>query len=74
VLQYRRLAWRVALLYSEFMAGEMEKFEPHALLKSGHAMTIASAFVRRRFDLPPAEERLFQVDPESRILGKCHWQ
>jgi predicted alpha/beta-fold hydrolase len=56
------------------MAEEMEKFEPHALLKSGHAMTIASAFVRRRFDLPPAEERLFQVDPESQILGRCHWQ
>jgi len=64
----------VALLYSEFMAWEMEKFEPHALLKNGHAMTIAAAFVRRRFDLPQAEERLFQVDAESRILGKCHWQ
>jgi len=37
-------------------------------------MTIAAAFVRRRFDLPPAEDRLFQVDPESRILGRCHWQ
>src|SRR5713226_6154509 len=49
-------------------------FEPHALLKSGHAMTIASALVPRRFDIPPAEERLFQVDPESRILGHCHWQ
>src|SRR5271169_4268869 len=56
------------------MAGEMEKFEPHALLKNGHAMTITSAFVRRRFDLPPAEDRLFQVDAESQILGKCHWQ
>jgi predicted alpha/beta-fold hydrolase len=64
----------VALLYSEFMAWEMEKFEPHALLRNGHAMTIAAAFVRRRFDLPQAEERLFQVDAESRILGKCHWQ
>lgn len=56
------------------MAEKMEKFVPHALLKNGHAMTIASAFVRRRFDLPPSEERLFQVDPESRILGRCHWQ
>jgi predicted alpha/beta-fold hydrolase len=64
----------MALLYSEFMAWEMEKFEPHALLRSGHAMTIAAAFVRRRFDLPQAEERLFQVDAKSRILGKCHWQ
>jgi uncharacterized protein len=56
------------------MAGEMERFEPHALLKNGHAMTIAAAFVRRHFDLPPAEERLFQVEPESRIRGDCHWQ
>ena len=49
-------------------------FEPHPLLKHGHAMTIAAAFLPRRFDLPPAEERLFQVDLESRILGHCHWQ
>jgi predicted alpha/beta-fold hydrolase len=52
----------------------MEKFEPHALLRNGHAMTIAAAFVPRKFELPPPEDRLFQVDPESRILGRCHWQ
>jgi len=52
----------------------MEKFEPHALLRNGHAMTIAAALVPRRFELPPAEDRLFQVDQESRILGRCHWQ
>ena len=50
------------------------EFEPHPLLKNGHAMTIASAFVRRRFDIPPAEARLFQVDLDSRLLGHCHWQ
>src|SRR5437899_3605199 len=37
-------------------------------------MTIVSAFVPRRFDIPPAEARLFQVDVESRLLGHCHWQ
>jgi len=37
-------------------------------------MTIVAAFVPRRFALPPAEKRLFQVDAESRILGQCHWQ
>jgi hypothetical protein len=37
-------------------------------------MTMASAFVPRKFALPPAEPRLFQVDPESRLLGHCHWQ
>ena len=56
------------------MVSEFEKFEPHGLLRNGHAMTIAAAFVRRRFDLPRAEDRLFQVDAESRILGRCHWQ
>jgi hypothetical protein len=56
------------------MAWEIGKFEPHALLRNGHAMTIAAAFVPRKFDLPAAEERLFQVDVESRILGRCHWQ
>ena len=56
------------------MVSEFEKFEPHGLLINGHAMTIAAAFVRRRFDLPRAEDRLFQVDAESRILGRCHWQ
>jgi predicted alpha/beta-fold hydrolase len=49
-------------------------FKPYPLLRSGHAMTIAAAFVPRKFALPPAEERLFQVDAESRLLGHCHWQ
>lgn len=50
------------------------EFEPHPLLKNGHAMTIVSAFVPRRFDIPHAEARLFQVDADSRLLGHCHWQ
>jgi hypothetical protein len=32
------------------MAPQFEKFAPHRLLKNGHAMTIAAAFVPRRFD------------------------
>lgn len=49
-------------------------FQPHPLLRNGHAMTIATAFVPRRFDLPAAERRLFRVDEESQLLGHCHWQ
>ena len=49
-------------------------FEPHPLLRSGHAQTLASALVPRKFDLPRAERRLFQVDTWSRLLGMCHWQ
>jgi len=37
-------------------------------------MTIVAAYVPRRFSLPEAEPRLFQVDPFSRLLGLCHWQ
>ena len=37
-------------------------------------MTIAAAFARRRFCLTAAEDRLFQVDHDSKILGRCHWQ
>jgi predicted alpha/beta-fold hydrolase len=49
-------------------------FEPHPLLRGGHAMTMAPLFWRRTFALAPSEERLFQVDPESRLLAHCHWQ
>ena len=56
------------------MENAFTQFEPHPLLKNGHAMTIATAIVPRRFDIPPAEARLFQVDPDSRLLGHCHWQ
>ncbi len=49
-------------------------FEPHPLLVNGHAMTIAGAFWPRKFFLPPVEERLFEVEPGTRLLGHCHWQ
>ncbi len=72
--------WRLWLVYTLIVKYSVDvepgipPFEPHSLLKNGHAMTIASAFVPRRFDIPPAEARLFQVDPESRLLAHCHWQ
>jgi predicted alpha/beta-fold hydrolase len=53
---------------------EDKPFRPHPLLKNGHTMTIVAAFLRRRFELPRAEERCFQVDSDSKILGHCHWQ
>jgi uncharacterized protein len=53
----------------------MRPFEPHPLLRNGHAMTIVAAFLRRRFpDLPPAETRLFDVAPGTQLLGRAHWQ
>jgi uncharacterized protein len=50
------------------------EFEPHPLLKNGHVMTIAAALAPRRFDIPPAVARRFQVDQDSWLLGHCHWQ
>jgi predicted alpha/beta-fold hydrolase len=55
-------------------SAEDKPFRPHPLLKNGHTMTIVAAFWRRRFDLHRAEERCFQVDADSKILGHCHWQ
>ena len=56
------------------MQRTIPEFEPHRLLKNGHAMTIAAALVPRRFDIPPAEARRFQVEQDSCLLGHCHWQ
>jgi uncharacterized protein len=52
----------------------MREFEPHRWLRSGHAQTIGSAFIRRTFALPAGEERLFRVDPWTQLKGVCHWQ
>jgi predicted alpha/beta-fold hydrolase len=60
--------------YSLCVNKPIPPFDPHPLLKNGHAMTIVSAFVPRHFEIPPVEPRLFQVDPESRLLAHCHWQ
>ena len=49
-------------------------FEPHVWLRNGHLQTVASTFVRRKFSLPPGEERLFRVDAETQLRGFCHWQ
>src|ERR1700740_407487 len=50
------------------------EFEPHALLRNGHAMTIAAAYWPRRFALPQGDVRLFRVTADSQLLAACHWQ
>jgi len=53
----------------------MIPFEPHRLLRNAHLMTLAASFWPRRLTrLSPATERLFEVEPGSRILAQCHWQ
>ena len=56
------------------MHSEFPPFEPHALLRNGHAMTIAAAYWPRGFALPASEKRLFQVEDDSQLLAQCHWQ
>ena len=53
----------------------MREFEPHSLLRNPGVMTIEPAFWPRRFlALNRAEDRLFEVEPGTQILGRCHWQ
>lgn len=41
----------------------------------GHRMTLYAWARPRRFPLlPPPEVRLFDVAPDTRVLGHCHWQ
>lgn len=52
----------------------VKEFVPHRLLRNRHLMTIASAFVRRRFPrLSPPQPRLFNVEPGTQLSGQCHW-
>jgi len=53
----------------------VREFDPHPLLRNPHAMTIAAAFwPRRNPGLNHAADRLFEVEPGSRLLARCHWQ
>lgn len=52
-----------------------DAFVPHPALTGGHRMTLYAWARRRTFPaLPAPEARLFQVDPETRVLAHCHWQ
>jgi hypothetical protein len=43
-------------------------------LRGGHAQTVASFLIPRRFHLPAPEERLIEVEPGVQVLCHCHWQ
>jgi len=52
-------------------------FQPHPRFKSGNAQTLAAFFWPRRFRLrrlPPDEERLFETEPNVKVLAHCRWQ
>ena len=50
------------------------RFQPHRWLRGGHVQTLASFLLPRRFQLPPAEERLVEVTPGIKVRCWCHWQ
>src|SRR5438128_11359292 len=56
---------------------DTKPFIPHPVFKPGDAQTIGAHFWPGRFrarDLTHDEERLFEVEPGSRVLARCRWQ
>jgi len=49
-------------------------FVPRRWLRGGHVQTVASFLLPRRFNLPPAEDRLIEVAPGVQVRCQCHWQ
>ncbi len=49
-------------------------FRPRRFFRGGHLQTIGSYLLRRRFELPPEESRLIEVEPGIQVLCRCHWQ
>jgi predicted alpha/beta-fold hydrolase len=50
-------------------------FEAHWWLRNAHAMTLAGALLPRRTpELRRAEDRLFEVEPGTKLLARCDWQ
>ena len=53
----------------------MTPFEPHRWLWNTHAMTLAGALLPRRTPiLSRVQDRLFEVEGGTQLLGRCHWQ
>jgi len=53
----------------------VKEFIPHPWLRNGDLMTLVATKLPRRYRrLPPHADRLFEVEPGTRILGHCHWQ
>ena len=53
---------------------EEKDFEPHPLLRNPHLATAVAAWWQRNVSELPVTERLFEVEPGTQLLAKCHWQ
>jgi predicted alpha/beta-fold hydrolase len=49
-------------------------FQARRGFRGGHLQTLGSFFLPRKILLPPAEERLVEVEPGTKILCHCNWQ
>ena len=66
-------------LFSERIVRWLEEkpFSPHPLFRNGHAQTILAFAWPRYLTMlisVPNEERLFELEPNVRLLAHCHWQ
>ena len=64
----------IARIASDF---QTKPFIPYRLFKQGDVQTLAAYFWPRRLrlrDHSGDEERLFEVEPGSQVLGHCRWQ
>ena len=53
----------------------VKEFHPHPALRNAHLMTIAAAFLQRRFPrLPAGVSRSFDIEAGTQVQGDCHWQ
>ena len=53
----------------------VKAFEVHPWLRNPHLMTVLAEYWPRNLSaLPQPSERLFEVEAETRLLAKCHWQ
>jgi predicted alpha/beta-fold hydrolase len=53
----------------------IEPYVADPWLRNGHLMTVVTWARPRRFPgLPEPEARVFETEPDSRVLAMCHWQ
>jgi predicted alpha/beta-fold hydrolase len=51
-----------------------DRFRPRRFLRGRHLQTIGAYVLPRKFSLPPAEQRLIEVEPGVHVRCDCHWQ
>ena len=53
---------------------EIPEFRPRRFLRGGHAQTLASFFLPRKFAMAEPERRLVEVEPGIHVLCLCYWR